>query len=245
MRIKKCIGYGMKDLKFNKSGLCDERINPLGWINYDSDIVGNDVWTLKGFLHFCKNRLDRFDYMLIEQGIKSKHPDGKNFSFNDYVRWGCSDYGIEGAILFQAPSAYDWYRSDDSIDYCEAYLNGGSPLPSFHIMDSGIYPYIGIYMNTETGERLTFNTEEYHRVKEFWFNYRSYLIKKSNKKRKAIHKELYEFNAYKLGMTPMEVIEKYYTAIPKEIEMLAKYLCIFDDETVIWKLKPAIYTYWS
>lgn len=233
IRINKCIGYAIKGLKYDGKNYClnDDRINPLGYLITDYE-DREDIWTINGFLTFCKNRMEETNYHLLNWRFK----EDEYFDFYDMVECD-QEFGREDVLMLMSPLYFrEWKRTDNIIDYVEHnQLYRGATI-QFLPLDTAIWPYSG-YINCKTGERCV--GKEGRIVGEIWFSYRS---SQDGKIEKFIKNA--EFLASTLDMTLDQAINTFVPSIPEEIIMMAKYLNLFNDESTIFELRPAVYTFW-
>lgn len=236
IRIKKCLGYAIENIKFSKKSwqYTDDRINPLGWLGTDTDYEDREnIWTLDGYLTYCKHHLDKFNYNCEKYYFnKTKNPNAKYWDPYNYIIED-PEYGIPGVILFQPATSSSWYRSDNIIDYYEHELHCDRMENNIKFLNTPIFPYIG-YMNSKTGISLDVRFAD-----EFWYTIKT----KQTDKKWQIYAE---FNAKKLGFNSIDEAKLHIIPkIPSDLIALIRYLCIFTDDNTIWQLRPAIYTFWS
>lgn len=221
IRINKVLGYGLNDLKKN-----DPRINPLGWFgNETSWLEQEELWTKERFLIYYKNHIEWPLYLgEIEKCFKLHNTVIHN-----------EEYGMSNVLCISPPWFKDWSRYDDIIDYLEA---GCSPRNKCKVLTYGIWPYVGRFTDLRT------HTDADDFAREFWFNLNS--AQKVKKKQREAHLLLAEKYAELMGFSDVEVAKRMLVPrVPDEIELLCRWLCLFNNDNTIFELKPMIYTYWS
>lgn len=247
IRINKRIGYAINGLDYNKEDCCltDKRINPLGYLGRETDHEDREeTWTVDGYLKFCKSRMNRWEFSLLQLGNERTKSRSEIYDLIECDQ----EFDMPDVIMLSVLGYNDWHRHDDIIDYVEHNQVHRGAINTITFLDSAIWPYEG-YIDSETGEELgmrngNVTNEKYQLVKEMWFSYRSAQFKNQKEKNRKLHEELANSYASRMGMSLEEALERYTPYIPTPIVLLAKYLCLFEDESTIWKLRPAIYTYW-
>lgn len=232
IRIHKCIGYGLNDFK----GKSDPRINPLGYLGEDIGWEDKDeTWTKEGFYTYYKNHIEFAIYWDYVQ---------KYFEVYDSVIFD-DEYGMKNVLLISPSFFKSWQRYDDIIDYVEA--EKGS-VNSCKVLTYGIWPYNGIYTDLRTYEELKDNKDlkefKHTLAREFLYSYNS--SKCTSRKQKKMFLEYAHLYATKLGFNDIETaLKNIVPSVPEEIELLCKWLMLFNDDNTIKELKPMIYTYWG
>lgn len=188
--------------------------------------------------------MDRWEFSLLQLGNERT----KNRSeIYDIVECD-QEYGMPDVLMLSVLGYNDWHRHDNIIDYVEHNQIYRGSINVITFLDSAIWPYSG-YIDSESGEEISmrngrYTKEIYHSINEMWFSYRSAQYDFQKPKNKKLHMKLARSYAERMGMTLQQALKRYTPYIPQPITMLAKYLCLFEDESTIWKLRPAIYTYW-
>ena len=228
IRIHKYLGYGLVDVKTIEGKIVDDRFNLLGYL-LSEDRDYDEIWNIEGFSIYYKNFAEHpFIYL----------PTFKKWNLYDSVIQN-TEYGIKNVFMIVPPGHNDWKRVDDIIDYTEENRTKKGPINRFEVYDCGIWPYQSSYIDLRTGEK------ENRLAQEFWFHYRSRQQERKIKTRK-MHWDLCSNYASRLGFkTVSEATENLIPEVPEIVQLLCKYLCLFNDDETILHLKPMMYIYWG
>ena len=228
IRIHKVLGYGLDDVKYDKEKwkIDDHRINTkAAFIGGDDKEDDYSKYTSEGYIEWLKENATGKFHFDIALNLKSRQDQ-----IHDCIHYD-PEYGESNVLVFRPLSCPDWSRYDDSIDYAQsAYLSEQVCGNSVGLINEGLYPWIGEYMDKRTGETLD--------KKIMWW------IRSKNDNADDIHHldalaECFGFKDHK------EALENVRPTIPEPIIDLCRYLNIFNDEKYIRQLRPMIYTYWS
>lgn len=237
IRVNKCLGYGLIDVKSNEYQLCDERFN----LNFFEDLREEDP-TIKSYIDHIINDIgkpedliskDNYDPNKMVVASSAKHLDEEE-SVNHYIVYDF-EYGLPNVILFLPPGLgyKEWARRDDPIDYQEALVGKQGAEPSIILSPYPIYPCFG-YIYTENGERVPDSTVYYPIIKEW--------RESSDKDNVEAAKRISE-GIFKVSLDELDT--KITPDIPVEIIEFCNFYKIFKDPKTVYQLKPMIYTYWS
>ena len=235
IRIHKCLGYGLTDVKTKKNGaLIDERFNELGYLHADCQ-DREATWTKEGWITYFKNHADE-DHVWHTSFYKEGRY--KDWEFDDQVVHR-TEYGLRNVLLFIPPLYRDWQRCDNIIDYVEEAAKPKGQVNRYEVYDLGIWPNTGVYTDLRT------NTRAGRTAHEFWSSVRS-AKQARGKKRKAEMLSYAHFKAEKMGFADIEDAKKNLVPeVPEEIKLMCRFLCIFNDEDTIYQLRPMLYIYWG
>lgn len=244
IRIHKTLGYAIRGIRFSKKSYTytDKRINPLGYLGLDTDHESKeDIWTLDGYLRYCKYHLDSFNYHWEKLFFKKPYAKGVYWDIYKYVIEDI-EYGIPGVLMFvPTTNSMSWNRYDNTIDYYEHYQQHEKSIDSLHFLNVPLYPYSG-YMNSLTGQ--VYKKEQATIARHFSSTVRDKKNQKPQLKKKS---EIFiEVCAKALNFESVKKAKKNIAPeIPPELITLIRYLCIFENDETIFQLRPAIYTYWG
>jgi len=226
IRIHKCIGYGLIDVKTKNNEIVDDRFYEFGaGINID-----DNSWCKTDFIKYLKyNSSCQLNIHLLSQL--------KHLELSDSLIYE-PEYGIDNIFLIIPPGYNDWQRYDNIIDYVEfenVRINN-----SYKILNQGIFPYNGFHQN-QYGEKLNSNCSC-----EWWRYYNSILdgdIKQENISGinlilDQLSKKMgfQNFHDCKNNIRPL---------VPDIIKLFCEWCNIFVDPMTINQLRPIMYTYWS
>lgn len=223
LRIQKAIGWGLLDL--------DEQDHRLTKTSHE------EFWRLT-----VRDLYE--DERKFSMGIDEKYPPRmslRGWHKDDDPRWDMrlsehviidSEFGLPNVMLFTIPGHTRWCRRDDIIDYVEA-GNGSDLKPKAYELEGGIYPYIGTYMDSRTGQNVRFGSEIKSAIN--YFN-----DKDDPKWLKCIEPKF---------LKPFETWQDAYKfmapSVPWDIVMLCRFLGVFRDDNTLKQLRPIFYQYWS
>lgn len=226
IRIHKMCGYGLTDLVED-----DPRIN---WGSKYFNYSYSD-YDLDEFLEHSKRRdyyLGGLDSIMVRQWRKKGKKDQNPL---ECAVFGNADMGLENVMCVRPISSPEWHRSDDTLDWLES---GGEPDSTVRLLDHGIFPYDGLYMDARTGEHLKNGVD----IKR-WLRI---VGKVGEEARDAIIAGEYAGVFEKAtGMDYEEAKEFLVPNVPGDVRNVAEYLGIFATEDAWKDLRPMVYTYWG
>ena len=225
IRIHKILGYGLTDLVEN-----DPRFNKNS-LYFDQE---SDKTTRENYLNWLKNEFpffseekdfEKFD---LKKEIKEVE-DNPRWNVTDSVFY-CTEFGLPNVITIvpcvsrKEDTFCSWYRYDDPIDYAES----ESGNPHVKVIEHGVFPYNGLYVNALTGKRIKM---EFGQI--FFYRKRNNLSCED-----SFLKEM--------GFNSVEEADLYLrTLVPPSVKFICKFLKLFNDELTIRQFKAMIYVYWS
>jgi len=140
IRVHKAIGYGVRKFKTTlafeqrREDFCEMSRGTFNeWVKANRPAIealsGGDA----------KKHFD-LDVLLSCENSKSwAYQKGANNS--NYVLFE-DEFGLKDALLIRPLTSHpDWYRHDDSIDYCEEHTKDG-PRNRWKFLNQGLYPYL-------------------------------------------------------------------------------------------------------
>ena len=231
IRVNKLLGYGLTDVKTEGLKIVDERFNPDGYLGCGFSRQ-NSEFNFASFMEFWKeNQAKKWsDFQITEVSIRESVKSGKS-QYPEMYRSVAyeSESGLPNVMVVTPPSCinHGWRRRDDIIDWCEEteIYNGESRILT---MPFGIFPWSGSFCHAD-GERWV--GLQHSLVLEF-------MRKDRFETRESLSKEL--------GFSSVEEAQKdILPLIPEEVQVLCKYLKLFNDEKTIRTLIPMMYVYWS
>jgi len=153
IRIRRKLGYGLTDVQYDKEGwkFSDPRINASSFLlDYETDKP--DMADYREWLE--TNAEDTFVegwYFsdLDEEKCRRCRPEDRL----DELVTHDPEFGEPGVLLIRPLGYRDWQRYDDSIDYYDANMGVGAE-PCVKLIDGGLYPFMGGYVDVRSGEKL-------------------------------------------------------------------------------------------
>jgi hypothetical protein len=226
VQVNKVLGYGLTNVKTKNGKIIDERIKKTGYM-----FKNNRKWSIKNFQYFWeKNKFKSLsEYSIFE-------PD------NDIKIDMCINYCSEDPktlIITPISSVKNWSRRDDIIDYQdETYTYNQND--RHQIYDFGIYPWIYSFCDSN-GERWVNKEKPYYTI------VREFIETKNNKQlTKYEIKDKLKYLTKLLNFTSIEEAEEnILPLIPEEVQMLCRYLNLFNDKKTIYELRPMLYVFWD
>lgn len=225
LRIRKMCGYGLTDLAED-----DPRVNwDSAYFNYRSSDFSVDE-----FLELAEGRdgtYGRLDRIMVQQWREQGKEDP---DVADCFEIGNADSGLTAACA-RTLACPDWYRSDDTIDYLEA---GGEPDSSVRVLDYGIFPYDGLYMDARTGEPVKEGLD----IRR-WVRIADRLGEESyDTQVQAAYAGVFEEEN---KWTLEDAREFLVPNVPEDIRNVVDYLDVFTSADEWKNLRPMICTWWS
>lgn len=235
IRIRKMLGYGLFDLKHKGGKLVDPRLNEDSILN---NIYDNDKYNKKLLLKYFKSKNKGFEIDL--------HFDIAGLTKSDWTPRDSFVRSVEGGmpnvLCIIPPSLYkEWFRYDDVIDYYEANIESKTTRvyqqAKLTVLQHGIYPWTGYYVDTRTGESL----------KELRATHASNYFVCADHVRDGKNKDIdLDKMAQKAGFQDEAELQKYMRPkVPDGVKALCQYGNLFKKEETIRELVPMMYTYWD
>lgn len=241
IRIHKVLGYGLTDVKYDKKNweFADERINPNSFLldPYEyKDRTGKDAPKTADYLNWIKDNTSDSHGWSLDSYLKT---DKVDITDRKYVLDGClhyqPEYGEDNVLVIRPVSCPDWERYDNIIDYVEStYLHDPTEEPCINKVqeiDSGIYPWIGSYMDKRSGARLNDYVMDWIRAKNGGYM----------SDNPAGMDRLAQLVGFKDSVEAEWFVAP---TIPTPIIDLCKFADLFTDDSVFLQMKPILYTYW-
>lgn len=140
IRVHKAIGYGVR--KFKATPAFEQRLEDfceMGRGTFNEWVKANrrPIEALMGPDHHTHFDLD---ILLMSENSKSRAYQ-KGVTNSNYVLFD-AEFGYKDALLIRPlTSNPDWYRYDDSIDYCEEHTKDG-PRNRWEFLNQGLHPHL-------------------------------------------------------------------------------------------------------
>lgn len=259
IRVHKCIGYGIKNLKFKtrKSGvvITDPRIK---WDVFKKKYEEASNLDVKSFIKFIKNNQNDLEDFL---GKESFHVDLKFdiADLKDENFWNLSDciiskeeFGLPNVFLIIHPgysnrnSPYSWVRYDDSIDYIEESKFYKQRNRVVDIGPFGIYPYNHGMKRFKAPPKNTYNKA--YLTSSSQVDENGYLLFMNN----SHYSQLVGLWDKKIGPVAagefLEHLKNDWRApLPNGVLLVLYWLkdCFTDFYSVINDFRPLMYVYWA
>jgi hypothetical protein len=226
IRIHKCIGYGLADVKIKDYEIDDDRFYELGaGMN-----IGDNSWCKTDFIKYLKyNSSCQLNIHLLSQL--------KHWELYDSLIYE-PEYGIDNIFLIIPPGYTDWDRYDDIIDYVEC--ENGRVNNYYKILNQGIFPYSGFHQN-QYGKRLNSNYSC-----EWWRYYNLVLDEDIKQEDISGINLILDQLSKKMGFQNFhDCKDNIRPLVPDIIRLFCEWSNIFIDPMTINQLQPMTYTYWS
>lgn len=232
IRIHKMCGWALTDLVGEGE---DARVD------WGSPVFSYDLTSaqhLERYLEFLDSKDDGggvagsiLDRAIVRDKRRAAQPDP---DMQAAFQWGTADGGSTDVLCIRPLTCEDWYRYDDILDWLEA----DDMNPVARVLEHGIFPWSGSYMDSTTGQRLPHEVMDWVRL---WTN-----IAPADRPtvRKAVKSELDEL-AGTFGMTHDEAEFRVAPLVPEDIRNLCEYAEVFTNPDVWLQLRPVIYTWWA
>jgi hypothetical protein len=231
IRVHKILGYGLTDVTHTDWDIADPRINPDSfWVTRSepettyfeflteklSKVEGDRDFALELELHFHRDQEE----------------DG-----TDSFTWKNAETGLPNVLIVRPIGHPRWYRFDDPLDYEEEYLRGSSMVHRVDLLESGPHPYEGLYMDAETGERLTNDGAVIS-----WRRLLRKLPEDDSDKRMRLLDMLATAIGYE---SHDEAMRRVVPLVPEEVRRVCEWAGLFTSPTGWKDLRPMLYTYWA
>jgi len=229
IRIRRKLGYGLTDVQYDKEAwkFSDPRINASSFLlDYETDKP--DMADYREWLE--TNAEDTFVegwYFsdLDEEKCRRCRPEDRL----DELVTHDPEFGEPGVLLIRPLGYRDWQRYDDSIDYYDANMGVGAE-PCVKLIDGGLYPFMGGYVDVRSGEKLG--------DKIMWW------VRAKNGGN--VDPTKLDILAQTCGFRDhAEALEFVHPEVPAPIANLCRFGQLFTSDEVIRQLRPMLYTYWS
>lgn len=233
IRIHKCLGYGLNDIKTKKGKIVDERFNLVDGYFASGDT--EEDFKFEDFKTYLKNLDDKMrkekKSSMIALDIMTLKESNKFYDFYNVIHYE-NEYGLKNVLLIQ-PFHKDWSRYDDMMDYIE------NPTKNrVKILDRALYPYLS-FTNKQT--KLNHMVVDDYNIDciEIKRNMNYLIEQKASKKRKDELAKEYGFTSFK------EMNETIVPSKPEILFEICKFTKMFKDINTVYDLKPMIYEWWS
>lgn len=243
------IGYGLTDVETEGYSCTDSRINPDGIVckYYDYDnvdvylaFVKEQIAKDEGIPILERKRVGFLDRWIIKTQVETGKADRSDFEPGSAVVWR-GEYGMPNVLCVRPLLCRDWYRYADTLDWTEEteFSPGGGMQGNWvKLLKDGIWPFSGLYMDTQTGERLPLDwSMEWARFTHYPTEWGA----SDEGTRTLIRMKIAE----KLGMTLEEAEIRIAPHVPEEIQTLCEWGQAFTDPAVVFQLRPMMYVYWG
>lgn len=159
----------------------------------------------------------------------------------------CVSYDDESRtadVIVVRPVCYpDWSRTDDSIDYSAEQLHGDMGGSRCELLPAGIFPFDGLLMDAETGERLPKEALTWKQVT------RSLESDPPAAKDDRLNRidAMEQFTRDLLPQYPgyQTAVARVVSLVPEEIRDVCEFLGLFTDEGTWKQLRPVLATWWG
>jgi len=237
------MGYGLTDVKTRGYKIADGRINR------KSIFLDGRKWeklyaeeTIDDYLDWINDRFDKqkflegrgdlnMDMWLRKDNGWYTEGSRNNLHMSD-VFWYANEYGMKNVLLLKPLGMKEWSRYDDMLDWVEeTYVRdpeGENGANWVKVLDDGIFPYNGTYMDARTGERIRDG-----------ITLRRILQSNVNEWKWDTIEEDYGFKSMD------DIRENLVPFVPQEIRDIAEWGQLFTNDNVWKQLRPMIYVYWS
>ncbi|VAW58919.1 hypothetical protein MNBD_GAMMA08-1552 [hydrothermal vent metagenome] len=254
IRIHKVLGYGLTDVQYDEKNweITDPRFNPNGYFGIQDVFDREEAFTDKGFDEYVNeidgDTGDKFNNLYIlqcgrKEALEKNGHTSKNgdllYNYKDSIESSVtydSEYGDSNIMVFTPPywGKY-WIRYDDSIDYYDSqhYDEDGGIINGHQMLNRPIYPFDGYQDNRTTPPTIITHTDF-----RLYVDSRDFKKSYANTMRENL-KERMAFNSDE------EIEQAINPIIPLELVELLKYLKVFNDEKIIYTLRPMLYWYWG
>ncbi len=240
IRVHKALGWGLVDLQTKNNEIIDSRINKKGFLFSDHSEKLDAPCTIGDFKKYWKNNLNEDD----EYDIFKLMTTQENSEYLDnYIIYN-SEFGLPEVLLINPISQVkkygsrqnSWYRFDDIIDFQEETYNYHQK-SRYQIFDFGIFPWEGSFCDSD-GKNWVNRDKPYHSIAFEFIKRKNNLLHYDKDTLMPLVRTL-GFNTIK------EAEENVLPEVPKEIQMICKYLNLFNNDKTIYQLKPMLYVWWS
>lgn len=240
--IKKVLGYGLEMTEEEDSKILNhESLNRLGCLTSDD------------YIQFLEHK-----YASVSSDEISYHLNDLHIGEMSRSKYNASDLITVVDNSIQIEETYDvprltwivispllthkeWKHNDDPLDYAEVmhkYQDEETFQFDFNMkfFNQGLFPYDGGYINHATGEML--NDDRVTILKRYL---RATAPKTNPEEDKALRLLLAT-----VGVASVEEFKQFVHPVPPlSVTDIAEWSGIFNDSTVIQRLRPVLLTYWS
>lgn len=223
IRVHKVVGYGLTDVKTNRSGqIIDKRFDPEGWLLIDDEELQEDErrYSARAYKKFLEQAVKRQELTWIDvvherTALLNRDKEAarqRKFwaPYRSLIHEG--EFGLQNVlIILPFADCSSNHRYDNLIDWAEeisAYRGNNRVV---ELSKSGIYPYNTGYWDPLT--RSNISTVD----------------------------DRFVFNSADDLLASGEIC----WSVPKSVEMMCKYLNVFKYEETISELRPLLYVYWA
>jgi hypothetical protein len=229
IRVHKAIGYGLELAGTDRT---DPRVN---WesrlFSYEDDISAGQYWQWLRGKHGGKPARPSLDYVRLLH----RKEDRDAIASRDLA--DCVHVPDEAGLplLMVAPLGCEgWSRYDDTLDWTEE-TYGRVPSQGNRVLflQHGLFPFNGVYMDAQTGERLTGDIA-------LWMRFRT--AHEAGTLSEGAVRDL--TTALLPGWTMEEALQRVVPDVPAEVRDICEYLELFTDPGTWRELRPATATWW-
>jgi len=243
IRIHKFMGYGLTDVKSRKYRIADGRINRNCVLlddyeaQYKTEYRDEYLAWLRKQNEKRKNDEDYRRINMLDAWFDKKNKYESKRTMGDCIAYQ-NEYGLKNVLVLQPLACHDWYRHDDAIDYVTAtYLEGPEQTGNkVDVLDHGIYPFNGSYMDSRDGNRLDDRIMPWIRIYHYY---------KDDPEKLDDMAPVLDQYAQAVGFNDsLEAALHVAPQVPTEIQDLCEFTQIFKKPETVLQLRPMLYTYW-
>lgn len=221
IRIHKVLGYGLTNVHSAGGSIADCRFNEHFSLSIDN-VADFYQWWTENEENPHNMIYANLAYRNLKQGELDVHDNINSIHYEN-------EGGLDNVIVFVSPSsAFEWVRYDDPIDYYE--VEGMES--TVKELNCPIFPWHG-YWDTSTIPPKRLTGDDGALVEDTM-----------NMKVEPSNREIWN-SIYKEFKDKGYNWDNIQTVVPPEIVALVKYLKVFNNDIMPYRLKPMIYTYWS
>jgi hypothetical protein len=249
IRLNTVLGYGLADVDIYE----DPRVNwtsPLLRLTQDEDEVKamRERTSLEAYVGYLESLRDGDDELseknrevTLDLTFLQWDMDGteKVSEPSNCVVWDTEDPDTR-VLLIRPIYLNKWHRVDDDIDVVtHERMHGFAPSSHVHVLNYGLHPYGGLYMDKRNGRRLpntimTWIQASYHAV---------------DPERRKQEREVSEVVLSALARTAgfeshREARENVVPLVPASVRHVVEFGGLFTNPRVVWELRPMLYTFW-
>lgn len=250
IRIHKCLGYGISDLKADNNYRIDdprirfEKFKELREKWYELKVQQLQEWAVaekdKIVAIYSKYEhpnleMDDFEYTWFLHDFKER---ADQFSAYESLVWQ-AEYGLPNVMLFVPPFHKRWHRYDDTLDYCEeTATRDDTQNRTISLTEKcGIYPYVNMIRFRPAPEGIWKDAEAEKRHALVFPSQYNQLVGRWSKDKPPIL----------TGASLKHFLEDYRPSIPVGVYAMVWFFreAFENPEDFINCLRPMIYIYWS
>lgn len=229
MSIYKIMGYGLTGLQLDdRDNIIDPRINTSSiLLDWDRE----EEATVRNYVRSIVKSEDDLEPVL--KGMYWSHMDPESTDpFDSVETFGETD--LEGSIMLRPVGNTDWTRSGSLLDGLTEASYGNYGEDRIVNLRSGIYPYHVHFMDTETFERVKWDTIA-DWIRAVNDNSTDWIEYHASEALEKLGWGTIGSEGLKQRIAPMP---------PEEIIKLATFGNLFTDPKTVFELRPMLATYW-